>query len=370
MNCNDMEEFIRKSYTMYQKMKDKGFSSNNLYFLLVKNDIDNTYHDYKKEFIKINNLFEKYMVNCDIKRNNNFLYINYYNFKSNSCNIRLYIHKSTKNFSENINKIFLYLKEKKINFKMKISPYLKKDSVLLMLDSVSDVKTVINYINSFLFDFSSTNYFLIQKDNIGISMDSKYSYNHVLCKTLFDYLKTEDFINNKNYLEGFNSYFFKLFKEENDEELKLIYHNIILATINNFSLDDIEFIFNRYNYLNNIGKKKKSNEVNEFNKKEKQAILFKACLANYSKYGKDHLLLSLLKNDPNFFLFTKDGGIRDMMIENISSFDIPLLIFSHLSDVGYEDSLRNKDDIEYLVSTYGDYIASFANKESRCVRKK
>ncbi len=370
MNCNDMEEFIRKSYTMYQKMKDKGFSSNNLYFLLVKNDIDKNYHDYKKEFIKINNLFEKYRVNCDIKRNNNFLYINYDNFKSDSCNIRLYIPNFSKKFSENINKIFLYLKEKRINFKMKISPYLKKDGVLLMLDSVSDVKTIINYINSLLFDFSSTNYFLIKKDNIGISMDSKYSYNRVISKTLFDYIKKEEFVNTKNYLEGFNSYVFKLFKEENDEELKLIYHNIILATINNSSFDDIEFIFNRYNYLNNISKEKKGNKVNESNKKEKQAILFKACLANYSKYGKDHLLLSLLKTDPNFFLFTRDDGIRDMMIENISSFDIPLLIFSHLSDVGYEVSLRNQDDIEYLVTTYGDYIVSFVNKDSRCVRKK
>ena len=217
-------------------------------------------------------------------------------------------------------------------------------------------------------------FYIIKKDDIESNV--AYLYNKYLVPEIRqelvsnDYIKKEEFVNTKNYLEGFNSYVFKLFKEENDEELKLIYHNIILATINNSSFDDIEFIFNRYNYLNNISKEKKGNKVNESNKKEKQAILFKACLANYSKYGKDHLLLSLLKTDPNFFLFTRDDGIRDMMIENISSFDIPLLIFSHLSDVGYEVSLRNQDDIEYLVTTYGDYIVSFVNKDSRCVRKK
>lgn len=120
-------------------------------------------------------------------------------FKSQKSNqihlmnpIKLYIPLKRKNIEYSVQKIFAYINENNIEHASKLASDVRVDDLVIRVSKKEDAEKIINFINNdeeLKQNMYDPNPFCINDGKVGLAMDRSLSYNDVLAKYIFYYIK-------------------------------------------------------------------------------------------------------------------------------------------------------------------------------------
>lgn len=272
---------------------------------------------------------------------------------------KIYISFDTNQIYLLLENIFDYLIQENIVSEGKITKELRNDTISLVIANKRDFLRVIDYINSLEYLSNDkkilfrpniyANPFLLNDKYVGIIKDGGISYNYLLSKILKEY-----FIFNRknNTLDNIDSHNFKLYLEntylnnlkyKNNNEIRIMINILIQVLEDKLTIKDFTDI-----YYNNV----KESEIST--RDEKLAINIISKLE--SKYNLDmaHKILLEYFRTNNINIFTRDNGIRRLVLDNFTSDKLKKII----TDKGYNAFLKvsfetlekyGKEQLEYAI---------------------
>ena len=289
--------------------------------------------------------------------------------------VKLYIPLDENHLCEGAKQLFTYmdkediLTESKIRFKGEVT----LDNIVVRVKDIKTAERVINFINNNEYikeGLLDPNPFLINKDNIGITMDGNESYNGKTATMMAYYIW-----NNKDNLDNISIDTYRHYLEEKTEELDKNTKetgNYDLKNIVDILLMSVNDNTNDYEEFKKLANKIQGKDIKFADKKI--SILNEASTATINKHGIKQLMFAIeqaiyVKNFSSFTRFdkediTKENNLRAKLISNIEPTEILDLIKIYLDDkdIYYDDRL---DEILYL---YGKNIDREYNEEEILVK--
>ena len=173
-------------------------SCSQIYVQLTKYQIDK--QDSRRNLVKLfSSLIEK---NKDNKNMNVFVSDEYSyfcqfiskNFKFNSDlnPIKIYVPLKGKNIEKMVFKIFDFISNNNIEHYSKLAKEVRIDNLVIRVYNKDDASKIIDFINSdeeLLNNMYEPNIFCIKEGKIGVTIDGNLSYNDILSKYIYSYIR-------------------------------------------------------------------------------------------------------------------------------------------------------------------------------------
>lgn len=220
----DITTFLLQMQTLFAKYNFDDSNIRNIYKHLATYGIPS-----EEKTKKLSEYFEKFQEeNKDNPKMEVFVaeYWKYFcQFKSkqyaeviNKNPIKLYIPLKKENIEYSIKKIFEFINENDIAHVSKLATDVRVDDLVVRVGNKEDAEKIINYINNnkeITENMYNPNPFCINEGNVGLAMDRRLSYNDIVSRYVYYYLKEE--VNNKN-IASYDG--FKQFVTKNLAQLK------------------------------------------------------------------------------------------------------------------------------------------------------
>ncbi len=273
----DNNNKIIKKY-IYNMIVNTNYSTDNI---LENISDDNTIFD---NWIR----YFKYDKNIIVKNNSE-----YFSLKSKKYNkdyligsIKLYVPINKERIEISVKKIFDYIKNENINCCSKVFPTIRNDNIVIRVFDIDSCEKIIKFVNnneyikSGLLDLSP---FVVNYQNIGITVDLNCSYHDILADKLYKYflkLKKEDRFSDAS-TSDFKKYLLERVEREKDEHIKIVINLLIdnldgntdidtiikyINVVKTKILEDLIFdIYNIYGYDETLNMMKDYNNISNVN---------------------------------------------------------------------------------------------------------
>lgn len=132
--------------------------------------------------------------------------------------IKIYVPLKSENLERNTQKIFDFISKNNIRHCSKLATHIRTDNLVIRVFSKEEADKIISFINSdeeLKNSMNEPNPFCINDGKVGISMDRNLSYNTILSKYIYKYIKM---VNDKKNLATCDG--FKLFLEQHLKNLQ------------------------------------------------------------------------------------------------------------------------------------------------------
>lgn len=150
--------------------------------------------------------------------------------QDNQNAIKIYIPIKNTNLEKTIPQIIEFLKKKKIQYNIKISKMTKSNIMIVSMVNKKDVDLLSKYINTnkeIIQNLYPNNPFYFNDNKISLSLNNTLTYNEILSKYIYNYIKICNENNKQAEIEGLYNYIYTYivdFISKNDlsRELKII----------------------------------------------------------------------------------------------------------------------------------------------------
>jgi len=273
-------------------------------------------------------------------KNNNGIDVNYHNQsnyflwfidgKIRGNEIKLYIPMDHSHIREGANQLFDFLSSTNIEHQSKIASVIRNDNVVLRVNTMEDVKTIIDFVNSNQYikeGMIRVNPFLPNYNGVGMAMDNIYSFNSTISKIVSEFIT---YLRNSNSLhlatvENLNTFIIQQRTKISDPDLKDIYSLLEKTTSKNFEFQD---------FLNHANNKL----IDKYTDDRKRII--------DPKFYFEQALIETQKKHPDFDLkeaikkylkgdgagFTRDNRARDGLKKYVHPGDVISIMRQKLSE--------------------------------------
>lgn len=335
----DIDLFLKYMASIYLENKDQEISSDTIYNELRQlSIISNKIKKIKKEnLLKVQlTLKKEFYQNTLISSRNRYFYT-FENRENNSDQefykqlespIKLYIQCSAKELYEVASKISNYILKEKIICQCKIAKDMRNDAYTIRVSKKEDAEKIINYANTIINSESIKNPFIYSVGKVGVTCQSKLSYNYVLSLLIQKYLKhkkdNKDLANVdsselskfiRSEILAFKSGIYDHYKKEYNLEDSDISSFINISTTLADTIDNkltLDKIFKYQDKTNNI-----DSILLEDKTEEKVLYIIYRLSVYYSTTDIHNILIHYFQNN-NANIFTRKDSIRHTIISGIT----------------------------------------------------
>lgn len=222
------------------------------------------YHYSKNTEIQENKLM--YLIKSKLKKES-----------ENQYNIKVYLPIKNTNLEKTIPQIIEFLNKKRIQYNIKISKMTKSNIMIVSMVNKKDIDLLSKYINTnkeIIENLYPNNPFYFNDDKISLSLNNPLTYNEVLSKYIYNYIKICNETNKQVEIEGLYNYIYThivdfISKNDLSRELKIIDDKTLKPEYLRY-LEEITMIIytNLKVIINNQNPKETFNELVDSQKKD------------------------------------------------------------------------------------------------------